>query len=354
MDAIGVGLVGFGVAGRIFHAPLLRAVAGLEMRAIVQRQGNSAQAAHPDVRVVRELDNLLADRDIRLVVIATPNASHHELARRCLLAGRDVVVDKPLTVTSAEALDLIRVAASERRLLSVFQNRRWDGDFLTIRRLVASGTLGRVVQFQSRYDRYRPSLRMGAWRERDEPGAGVLFDLGPHLVDQALDLFGVPRAVTADIRLERDESVVDDAFDIVLDYPGLRVMLGATMLAAEPGPRFVVHGTRGTYIKFGMDPQESVLRARGTAGGADWGQEPESSWGTLTRNEGGAVTTRPVRTEPGDYRQYYANVRDAISGTAPLAVTGEQALHVIRLLELARASSRERRTIDYPAEDLMV
>jgi scyllo-inositol 2-dehydrogenase (NADP+) len=346
MAAIPVGLVGFGVAGRVFHAPLIRAVAGLELRAIVQRRGDSAQEAYPDVRVVRDLDALIADKDIRLVVIATPNASHHELAQRCLLAGRDVVVDKPFTTTSAEAMDLLHAAASRGRLLSVFHNRRWDGDFLTVRRLIASGVLGRVVQFESHYDRYRPARRAGAWRERDEPGAGVLFDLGPHLLDQALALFGAPQAVTADIRMERDEPVVDDAFDIALDYPRLRVMLRATMLAANPGPRFVVHGTRGGYTKHGMDPQENTLRAGGPAGGAGWGQELESSWGTLALAEDGAIKRRAVPTEPGDYRLYYANVRDALSGTAELAVTGEQAFRVIRLLELARESSRRRRTID--------
>ncbi len=345
MSSIPVGLVGFGVAGRVFHAPLIRAAPGLELRTIVQRRGDSAQEAYPDVRVVRDLDAMLADPDIRLVVLATPNASHHELARRCLLAGRDVVVDKPFTATSAEALDLIRIATSRRRLISVFQNRRWDGDFLTVRQLIASGRLGRVVQFESHFDRYRPARRVEAWRERDEPGAGLLFDLGSHLVDQALALFGAPHAVTAGIRMERDEAVVDDAFDIVLDYPRLRVLLGATMLAPGPGPRFLVHGTRGTYTKYGLDPQEGVLRAGGLAGGDGWGEEQEPSWGTLTLAEDGSVTQRTVRTEPGDYRLYYANVRDALSGTAALAVTGEQAFRVIHLLELARASSRERRTL---------
>ena len=351
MSSIPVGLVGFGVAGRVFHAPVIRAVPGLELRTIVQRRGNAAEEAYADVRVVRDLDALLADQGIRLVVIATPNASHHELARRCLLAGRDVVVDKPFTTTSAEALDLIRIAASGRRLISVFQSRRWDGDFLTIRRLVASGTLGRVVQFESHYDRYRPARLVEAWRERDEPGAGLLFDLGSHLVDQALALLGAPHAVTADIRRERDWAVVDDAFDLVLHYPGLRVLLGATMLAPGPGPRFLLHGTRGSYTKYGLDPQESALRAGGLAGGAGWGEEQESSWGTLTLAEDGGVTERSLRTEPGDYRLYYANVRDALSGTAALAVTGEQAFRVIRLLELARTSSRERRTIGCPADD---
>jgi scyllo-inositol 2-dehydrogenase (NADP+) len=352
MPAIHVGLVGFGAAGRVFHAPVIRGVPGLELRAILQRHGASAQEMYPDVRVVRDLDTLLADDGIRLVLIATPNVSHHELARQCLLAGRDVVVDKPFTVTSAEARDLVETAASRGRLLSVYQNRRWDGDFLTVRQLIASGALGRVVQFESRFDRYRPRRRPAAWRESDEPGSGILFDFGPHLLDQALVLFGMPQAITADVRLERDDAVVDDAFDILLHYPNLRVLLGATMLACAPGPRLLVHGTRGTYSKYGLDPQENALKAGGLPGSPGWGQEDESLWGVLSLAEDGSVERRAVRTQPGDYRLFYANVRDAIAGSAELAVTPQQALCVIRLLELARESSRRRLTMDCASEVL--
>ena len=352
MQSIRAGLVGFGYAGRVFHAPVIRAVAGLELAVIVQRHGDSAHQAYPDVRVVRDLAALLADDSIRLVVIATPNVSHHELARQCLLAGRDVVVDKPFTVTSSEARDLVELAGARGRLLSVYQNRRWDGDFLTLRELLGRGTLGRVVRFESRYDRYRARRRQAAWRESDAPGSGILFDLGPHLLDQALVLFGMPQAVTADIRLERDDSVVDDAFDIVLHYPNLRVVLSASMLARAPGPRFLVYGARGTYSKYGMDPQENALKAGALPGGPGWGEEAEALWGTLTLAEDGSFARRAVRTHPGDYRLYYANVRDALAGSTPLAVTPPQALCVMRLLELARESSRRRLTMDCTLEVL--
>jgi scyllo-inositol 2-dehydrogenase (NADP+) len=337
-ENIPVGLIGFGVAGRTFHAPVIRAVPGLELTAIVQRTGDSAQQTYPDVRLFRTVDELLGDKSVRLVVIATPNESHYQLARKCLLAGRDVVVDKPFTIMSHEAHQLDELARSEGRVLTVHQNRRWDGDFLTVRKLIASGVLGRLVSFESHYDRYRPALRPGAWREAPRPGSGILYDLGSHLVDQALVLFGQPEAIGADVRLERDHAKVDDAFDIVLRYPKLTVLLRASMLACAPGPRFVLNGTLGTYTKYGMDPQEDALKAGHQPGSPGWGQEPESRWGTLTLSEEAGIVRRAIPTEAGDYREFYANVRDAILGKAPLAVTAEQATSVIRLLELAHES----------------
>lgn len=342
-DIISVGLVGFGFAGRTFHAAVIRAVPGLQLSCIVQRTGDSASEKYPDVRVVRDIDELLADHDIRLVVIATPNASHFELAHRCLLGGRDVVVDKPFTTSSREARELDEIARSEGRVLSVFQNRRWDGDFITVRQLIGSGTLGRLALFESHFDRYRMERRPNAWREDAGPGSGVLFDLGPHLVDQALVLFGMPEAIAADVRIEREDAVVDDAFDILLRYPKLSVLLRATMLACAPGPRFVLNGTLGTYVKYGLDPQEDALKAGGHPGMPGWGEEEPARWGTLTLAEG---NRRQVRTEPGDYREFYANVRDAILLKTPLAVTAGNAAQVIRLIELARESSKKWLRVD--------
>jgi scyllo-inositol 2-dehydrogenase (NADP+) len=333
---IPVGLVGFGMAGRTFHAPVIRAVPGLELTTIVQRKGDAAQRAYPDVRVVPDLDALLAGDRIRLVVIATPNESHFELARRCLEAGRDVVIDKPFTTSSSQARELIQLAEAKGRLLTVHQNRRWDGDFLTVRQLILDGTLGRLVTFESHMDRYRPALRPGAWRESGVAGSGLLFDIGSHLIDQALVLFGMPEAIQGDVRIERDHAVVDDAFDLLLSYPKLRVLLRASMLTCAPGPRFVLHGTLGSYTKCGMDPQEDALKAGGKPGDPGWGEEDESRWGTLAVAEGAGIVRRALRTQAGDYREYYANVRDAILGKAPLAVTAEQAARVIRLIELAR------------------
>ncbi len=343
-----VGLIGFGLAGQSFHAPVIRAVPGLELACILERSGSRARGKYPQVRVVRALEELLADESIRLCVIATPNASHFDLARRCLLAGKDVVVDKPFTPTSAEASELIRLAREQNRLLTVYQIRRWDGDFQTVRKIVESGAPGRVVEYEARYDRFRPGLKADAWRERPGPGSGVLFDLGPHLIDQALVLFGTPQTITASAFCQREGSQVDDAFDVAMGYPGTRVLVRARMLAYSPGPHFLIHGTLGSFVKYGMDPQEGPLRRGevpdGPDWGAHWGEEPEEQWGTLAVEGEGP---RRVKTEVGDYRGFYANVRDAIVYGAALAVTAEQAARVIRVIELAHQSSREGRTIQW-------
>jgi scyllo-inositol 2-dehydrogenase (NADP+) len=347
LPPINVGLIGFGFAGRTFHAPVIQAVAGLRLAAIVQRRGDDAANAHPDVRIARSVEELLASDSIQLVVIATPNTSHFDLARQCLLAGRHVVIDKPFATTYAEAAELVSLADKCGRLLSVYQSRRFDGDFKTVRNLVGSEALGRVVLYESHYDRYRLQLRPGAWREQAAAGSGVWFDLGPHLIDQALTLFGRPEAVSADVRVERDGAVVDDAFDVTFFYRRLRVQLRGTMLASKPGPHFVIHGTKGTYIKYGLDPQEEALKRGETPGGPEWGKEPQEAWGTLSLVEENKIAERAVPTEVGDYREYYENVRDAIQGKTALAVTPQAALSVMRVLELAQQSSHERRVIPY-------
>jgi scyllo-inositol 2-dehydrogenase (NADP+) len=344
-----VGLIGFGMAGQAFHAPVIRGVAGMELACILERRGTRAQEKYPAVRVARTLDELLADKQIQLCVIATPNNSHFELARACLLADRDVVVDKPFAPTLAESTELVRLAAERGRLITVYQDRRWDGDFATIKKIAQSGHLGTIVEYECRFDRFRPEPKPNAWREKaDQPAAGVLFDLGPHVIDQALVLFGEPRAITASAFCERETSKVDDSFDVCMEYAGLRAMGRARILAYAPGPHFLIHGTKGSFVKYGMDPQEARLRAdqypQGTDWGADWGEEAEELWGTLSLVGESSVK---VKTERGDYRGFYANVRDAIEKKTPLEVTPEQALRTMRALMLAHKSSRERRTVDW-------
>jgi scyllo-inositol 2-dehydrogenase (NADP+) len=344
-----VGLIGFGMAGQAFHAPVIRGVAGMELACILERRGTKAKEKYPDVRVARDLDELLADKEIRLCVIATPNDSHFALARACLLAGRDVVVDKPFAPTLAEADTLVRLATEHRRLITVYQDRRWDGDFGTIRKIVKSGQLGTIVEYECRYDRFRLEPKPNAWREKaDQPAAGVLFDLGPHVIDQALMLFGEPKAITASAFCERETSQVDDSFDVCVEYPHLRALGRARIIAYAPGPHFLIHGTKGSFVKYGMDPQETRLRAdqypQGTDWGADWGVEPEELWGTLSLV--GEPSVR-VKTERGDYRGFYANVRDAIEKREPLEVTPEQALRTMRAVMLAHKSSREQRTVKW-------
>jgi predicted dehydrogenase len=347
LQPINVGIIGFGFSGRTFHAPVIRAVSGLRIAAILQRSGNDAASAYPDVRVAPSVQELLSLDSIQLVVIATPNTSHFDLARQCLLADRHVVIDKPFATSHAQAAELVSLAEERGRVLSVYQNRRWDGDFKTVRDLVNSGTMGRIVQYESHFDRYRPQTRPEAWREQAVLGSGVLFDLGPHLIDQALVLFGTPDAVNADVRMERDGAAVDDAFDVTLQYPDRRVLLRATMLASKPGPRFLLHGTKGSYLKSGLDPQENALKAGEKLEGAAWGEEPPEAWGKLFQAQGDKLSERVVPTKAGDYRGYYENVRDAILGKTSLAVTPQAALRVMRVLELAQHSSNQRRVIQY-------
>jgi scyllo-inositol 2-dehydrogenase (NADP+) len=340
---LNVGLVGFGFAGQVFHAPVIRAVEGLRLTTIVQRSGGGApDARYADVEFVRSLAELLA-RAIDLVVIATPNTSHHPIAKQCLLAGRHVVVDKPFTTSVAEAADLVQLGTAQRRILSCYQNRRYVGDFATLQRVLSEGLLGRVVVFESHFDRFRPDLKPAAWRERPQPGSGLWFDLGAHLLDQALVLFGIPRAISADIRIERTGAVVDDAFDVTLHYPHMRALVRASMLATVPGPTFAVHGTQGSFIKYGLDRQEEALKAGRTPDEPNWDAEPSELYGALTTPEG----TRPIPTIPSSFTRYYDNIRDAILRKASLAVTPEQALTVVRGLELGLLSSQRRCVLEW-------
>jgi predicted dehydrogenase len=345
---IEVGLIGFGLAGRAFHAPVIRAVPGLHLTAILQRSGAEAAELYSDVRIVRSMNELLAIPGIRLVVIATPNETHYPLARQCLEAGRDVVVDKPFTTSLEEAVSLVQIAKSAKRLLTVYQNRRYDGDFQAIRQLVAAGTLGRIVRFETAYDRYRPQLKPGAWRETPRPGSGILFDIAPHLIDHALVLFGPPEAVTADVRIERENAEADDAFDIMLHYSNrMRAVLRSSILAAAPRPRFLLLGTQGSFVKQTFDPQEMNLRRGYIPSDSAWGAELEENWGVLTLPVGDSFEQRRIPSANCDYRDYYANVRDAILGRAAPAVTPEYALDVMRILELARESSEKRCAIPW-------
>jgi scyllo-inositol 2-dehydrogenase (NADP+) len=344
-----VGVIGFGLAGQAFHAAVIQGVAGMDLACILERSGSKAKEQYPNVRVARTIDELLSDKEIRLCVVATPNDSHFDYAKTCLLAGRDVVVDKPFTPTLASSQELVLLAAEKGRLLTVYQDRRYDGEFATIKKLVKDGTLGTIVEFESRFDRFRLGPKPGAWRENAQhPGAGVLWDLGPHVIDQALVLFGEPKSITASAFCQRETSTIDDSFDVLLEYPRLRAMLRARIIAYAPGPHFLIHGTKGTFSKSGMDPQEERLRngtfPKGKDWPTDWGVEPEEFSGTLSLV---GEPARKLKSERGDYRGYYANVRDAIEKGSPLDVTPEQALRTMRALVLAHKSSKEKRTVGW-------
>jgi scyllo-inositol 2-dehydrogenase (NADP+) len=344
LQTIDVGLVGFGFAGQVFHAPVIQATDGVRLAAIVSSKVER-DSRYPEVIFVRSVEQMLAIERIRVVVIATPNSSHFEIARQCILGGRDVVVDKPFTTTLQEARLLVQLAAELGRTITVYQNRRWDGDFKTVHNLLEQGILGRVASFESYFDRFRPALKANAWREREEPGAGVLFDLGPHLIDQALALFGIPDAITADVRIEREVARVDDAFDVVLHYKNMRAVIGASMLAASPRPTYHILGTGGSFIKHGMAPQEEALKQGRSPREPNWGTEGPEKWGKMVTPE----RSEPVPTLAGDYRGFYENVRDALSGRAELAVTPQQSLNVMQAITLSLESSKRRCTLNWDA-----
>ena len=340
---IEVGLVGFGLGGRAFHAPIIHQVPGLRLAAIVQRSGNASAQIYPEAKIVRDLEQLLAMPQISLVAISTPNETHFPFAKRCLEAGRHVVVDKPFTNSLPEARELVALAKKNDRILTVYQDRRFDGDFRTVKKLFADDTLGKVQSFKTAFDRCRPQIKKESWKEKPAPGSGVFFDLGPHLVDQTLQLFGPPEQVLADLRVEREGSATDDAFDVTFYYQdGLRAYMNASTLRPDPRPHYRIQGSKGVYIKQGLDPQEALLRADHAASGDDWGVEPEKEWGTLTLWQGGELASEKVPTLRGDYRDFYAQVRDAILGKAKPPVTFEEALQLMYGLELCVESSRKR------------
>ncbi len=346
-ESIRAAVIGFGNGGRTFHTAFISAVPGLELAAIVQRKGDEAAQAYPEATIHRSVEDMLADNSLQLVSVTTSNQTHFEIGRQCLLAGKHTVIDKPFALTSAEAAELIAIANERKLVLSAFQNRRWDGDFKTVRNILKSGVLGRLVVFESHYDRFRQQLRLGTWKESGLYGGGQLYDLGTHIIDQALHLFGVPETITASVRTDRDHALNDDAFDIHLHYIGeteknLAVFLRSTMTAAIAGPRFTLHGTMGSFVKFGIDPQEDAIKAGGVIGSPAWGEELEADWGLLKLADG---SEKRIRTEPGDYRDYYANVRDAILGVERIAVPGADAWRTARIIELARQSSDEGRTL---------
>jgi len=295
--------------------------------------------------VVSDIETLLADDSIELVVVATPNQTHYELARKALEAGKHVVVDKPFTTTSTHAEELLELAARKSLVVSPFQNRRWDGDFLTIQKLMQSKLLGRLVEFESRFDRFRNYSRPGAWREQPGVGSGVFFDLGPHLIDQVVSLFGAPESTTADIRAQRDGAKTDDHFDVLLQYDRLKVTLKGGMLVRSRTPRFVLNGMNGSFSKYGLDPQEAALAAGETPGAAGWGVEAEENWGEINTDLDGLHLLGRVETEAGNYQEFYHNIARAIRGTAAAAVTPEQILTTIRVIEKAFQSAQEQRDV---------
>ncbi|WP_336934318.1 oxidoreductase [Atlantibacter hermannii] len=341
-DNIRVGLIGYGYASKTFHAPLIVGTPGMTLAAVSSSDASKVHADWPNVTVVSDPKQLFNDPSLDLIVIPTPNDTHFPLARAAMEAGKHVVVDKPFTVTLSQARELEAMAKSRGLFLSVFHNRRWDSDFLTLKGLIAEGKLGEVSYFESHFDRYRPQVR-NRWREQAGPGSGIWYDLGPHLIDQALVLFGVPVSITVDMAQLRPDAQTTDYFHAVLTYPQRRVVLHSTMLAAAESARYIVHGTRGSYVKFGLDPQEDRLKAGERPPLEDWGYDMRD--GVLTLAVGDELDAQTLLTVPGNYPAYYAAIRDALNGQGENPVPASQAIRVMELIELGIESAKHRSTL---------
>ncbi|UGS36840.1 Gfo/Idh/MocA family protein [Capillimicrobium parvum] len=343
MRPVRVALIGYGLAGASFHAPFIATTEGLELAAIVTRDPGRRAAAtgrYPGVELLDGAEEVFARAaDFGLVVVAAPNRAHVTLATAALEAGLDVVVDKPLAPTAAEGRALVKLAGERGRMLTVFHNRRWDGDLLTVRRLIEAGDLGRVLRFESRFERFRPQLTEG-WRERADPedAGGVLYDLGPHLIDQALLLFGPAVHVYGEVDVRRTGARVDDdAFVAMTHASGVRSHLWMSAVTAQVGPRLRVLGDRAGYVKHGLDVQEAALRDGGDPGGTGWGREDEAAWGVL----GTDGNQRRVETEPGDYGAFYRGVAAALCDGAPPPVDPADTVAGLEAIEAARRSNAE-------------
>lgn len=344
---LNVGIIGFGLSGRYFFAPYISENSQYHLAAIVSSQKKIINKEYPKTKVYATVNDLLHDSSIDVVVVASPNPTHFEYARLALEAGKHVILEKPFTNSTAEADQLIAITQQSGKVLAPFHNRRWDTDFLTIRTLLEYDRLGEVLEFESHFDRFRPAGDRVEWKNTPAPGSGVLFDLGPHLIDQALVLFGKPESVYANLQIRRENGKVIDNFDVHLYYPKLKVILKAGVFVKEPGPRLIVHGRKGSFVKYGLDPQEDRLR-KGQKPKHTLGDDPEEQWGILNIvDDEGRTIREVVPSVPGNYMAYFDNVYKTITGKSQLNVTPAQARMVIAVIEAAYESMRLKQVIDF-------
>lgn len=342
---IKVGLVGFGISAKVFHAPFLTTLPEYELISVVERTKNESQKLYPSVKVVRSIDEMIADPSIDLIVITTPNETHLPYTLQALEGDKHVVLEKPFSNSSSEAMQLVQIAKRSSKILSVYQNRRYVSDFLTMKEIIEKKILGEIHEFIAHYDRYRAEAKPNAWREEAKPGSGVLFDLGPHLIDQTLCLFGLPQTITADIRKQRPHSKVDDYFDIHLNFGFAKVMLHAGMLVRESGPRYMIHGTKGSFIKYGEDPQEAALKAGELPVGENWGKEPDEFQGLLHTDINGAIRKEKYPSKQGNFGYYYKSLYQSIINGKQVTEKPEHGYNTVRLIELAFESHQKHCTI---------
>lgn len=339
------GLASFGMSGKVFHGPLLKVNKGFDVITVFERTKELSKGLFPNAQIVRSYEGLLDNKEIELLVVNAPDKFHFEMAKAAILAGKHVVVEKPVTLRSAEAKELIELSKSRNVVFTVFQNRRWDADFRTVQAVIDDAKFGRLVEFESHFDRYRTYIAPNTWKEEGDEYAGVLFNLGSHMVDQAFVLFGKPKAVTAHLKIVRKNGNVTDYYDIRLEYEGFAALLKCSYLVKYPGPRYSIHGEFGTFCKYGIDPQEEWLKAGRLPEGEDWGAENQEDWGTLVYEENGEDVEELVETIPGNYNLFYDNVFEVIRNGAALQVKPEEAFEVLKILEACLLSNKEKKTV---------
>lgn len=345
MQKIKVGLIGYGFGGSTFHAPFLNFLDAFQLSTIASSQTEKILKMFPDVTVTTVVEDIWEDDSIDLVVISSPNTTHFPYAKAALEAGKHVVADKPFVTRASDAEELMALAQKKGKILSVYQNRRWDCDFLTIRKLLDDGALGEIYSYEARYERFRPQLK-GSWKEEEGEGSGILYDLGAHLIDQAIQLFGMPQAVYGDLGRQRKGAQATDYFHLLLGYGNLKVVLHSECMSAHPAPHFQIHGERGSFVKHGMDPQEQALIGGKGPGSEGWGVDFESQHGTLTTLHSEVLVPETYPSLVGSYESFYEGMAKAIlEGTEP-PVTAAEATQVIRVIEAARQSHAEKREVE--------
>ena len=337
-------IAGFGLSGKIFQAPFIHADPNFELKKVYERKTERAKEEYPDVQIVRSFEELLTD-DIDLVIISTPNDTHVPFAKQAMAAGKHVVVEKPVAATSTEAAELCAFAKKQGVVLSVFQNRRLDSDFLTVKNLIEAGELGEVLDYEAHYDRFERGVNPKPWKAAGGAGVGVLYDLGVHIIDQAYVLFGMPNEVYADFRQQRPESPGIDNFEVILYYDKVKAILSAGEMVARQGPHYMVSGRRGTFIKYGEDVQEAALLAGKRPPAPDWDAEGEECWGTLYYDDGAQILEKKIPTVVSSYARYYENLYEVITAGAPALVPPEQTADVLRIIEAAQMSNAKKRRI---------
>jgi len=342
---INTALISFGMSGKVFHAPFIAANPNFNLVGSWERSTKNIVATYPGTKSYNSYEELLADSNIDLVVVNSPNDSHFTYVKSALLAGKHVVCEKAFTNTSAEAQELDELANKKGLKLAVYQNRRYDADFLTIQKLISEGEIGDFLDVQISFERYRTTLSPKKHKESVTPGAGLLYDLGPHLVDQALVLSGMPLAVFADIRITRKVGIVDDYFSMILYYPSHRITLTSGMVFMTQLPGYKIYGTKGCFIKNRSDIQEADLIAGKKPGTENWGEEVEADFGKLYTDHNGLITSQIVPSIPGNYGMFYEKMVDAILNNAPVPTTAQEGKNIIRILEAARNSAFNKRVV---------